>query len=158
MRIKAVWQNNYARLAIIFALLYIFTHAFSFPLSDCDYIIAVYICTLHKIHENALQYGILFGLAYDLNYQIYLGAGVILFMLLNFIKVQVFQMIDMSKIYSRFIFKSIYLIVYTFLTLRFFGWPSVSMAQSLVYFTLTSTAAVLVISLFTGGARAFRRA
>ena len=149
--LKAVWGNIYARLSIIFVICYVFTNAFGNPLSRFDYIIILYILCLNEINEDtALQYAVLFGIFYDLNYQIFIGLGVLLFQILNVIKIYAYLMIDLSKLYSRQLFIMVILSMYLLLTLKFFGYPTFIYWQSFAYHFLINLFAIAILMFFRG--------
>ena len=153
--IKEIWGNEYFRAGTYLALCYVLTNAFNFPLSYFDYIIVIYILLLGRIDEsNALGYALLFGLTYDLTYHIYLGLGVLLFMLLNFLKVQVNNMVDLGKINYRLLFPLFMLVLYLLLTLLFYGYKGIVYWQSFLIYLLTDLIALLVLGLVMGGRRA----
>ncbi len=155
---KAVWGNIYARLFIVLALCYIFANAAGSPFNRFDYIIVLYIFCIPKIDDDtALQYATLFGIFYDLNHQIFIGLGILLFQLLNVIKIYAYLMIDMSKPYSRLLFAVGVLIVYLLLTLQFFGYPASTYWQSFAHYFIADIIALAIIIVFIGGKRAFSR-
>jgi hypothetical protein len=140
------------RLSIILALCYIFSNAAGNPLNRFDYVILFYILCLKNINEDtALQYAVLFGIFYDLNYQIFIGMGILIFQMLNVIKIYTYLMINMSKLYSRILFVMVGVSIYLLLTLKFCGYPSFTYWQSFAYFFLVNISAIAVISIFKGG-------
>ena len=150
--IKSVWSNIYTRLFIIFVICYIITNAVGNPLNRFDYVILLYILCLKYIDEdNALQYAILFGIFYDLNYQIFVGLGILLFQVLNVIKIYAHFMVDISKLYSRLLFVIVILSLYLLLTLKFFGYPSFIYWQAFGYFFLINLSALAIIMVLKVG-------
>ena len=149
--VNTVWDNNYSRLSIVFIICYIFFNAAGNPFNRFDYIIILYILCLKQIDENtALQYALLFGIFYDLNYHIFIGLGVLLFQMLNIIKIYAYLMIDMSKLYSRQLFIVGILALYLLLTLKFFGYPPLTYWNRFLYYICINLSGILVIMLFRG--------
>ncbi|MDR2401177.1 MAG: hypothetical protein LBD73_05955 [Deferribacteraceae bacterium] len=149
MQLKHIARNLYFRLAAIMALSYILTQAFA--LDSFDYIIVLYILHIRIISEdNAIPFAFTFGLFYDLVYPIYLGAGVLLFMVLNLFKIYVFQLVDMSKLYSHFIFAIGVLAGYLLVTLKLFGFPQMTILMSFAYYFTVNFAVSIVVLLIFG--------
>ena len=149
--IKDIWSNNYARYSIILIICYIFANAAGNPLNRFDYIIILYILCLKKINEDtALQYAIIFGVFYDLNYQIFIGLGVLLFQALNVAKIYFYLLLDISKLYSRQLFVVGALSLYLLLTLKFFGYPSFTYWQSFAYYFFINILGVSAIMVLKG--------
>ncbi|MDR2883676.1 MAG: hypothetical protein LBV09_01030 [Deferribacteraceae bacterium] len=151
---EIVLHNEYSQTALMLIFCYVIFNAFGGFLNKFDYIIILYIFMLPKIQDDtALKYAIVFGLFYDLNYQIFIGLGVLLFQLLNLIKVYAYQMVDMSKVYSRYIYAVISVMLYLLLTVQFSGYPPESYWYSFVYFAIFNIAAVSILTAIIGGAR-----
>jgi hypothetical protein len=143
---------------IILCLCYVITNAFA--IDRFDYIIILYIFFLNDINEDTvLKYAITFGLFYDLNYQIFLGLGILLFQGLNLLKIYIFQLVDMSKGYSRFFNAAGVILLYVLLTVKFSGYPADTYWLSSAYHFATNAIAAaifMIVFLFiTGGRHAF---
>lgn len=153
--LKELRHSSYFRLVLILILFYIVSNAAGSPFNKFDYIIVLYILTLPKVDEDtALQYSILFGIFYDLNFQIFLGLGILLFQLLCFLKVQFYQRFDMSKMQSQIGFAVGLILLYIMLTLKFYGYASSVYWHSVLYFFINNLIALVIISLILGGKRA----
>lgn len=153
--LRMIWSNEYLRLTVYLAACYVFVHSFNFPFDYFDYIIVVYILVLRRVDEsNALKYAVLFGLFYDLSYHIYLGLGVLLFMLLNFIKVQANNMMDLNKINYRVLFPLFMLLLYLLLTLLFHGYAGYVYWRAFAAYLAADLVALVLLGVLVGGRRA----
>ena len=154
---SAVWGNRYARTVLILCLCYIMANAFA--IDRFDYIIVLYILCIQDIHEEtALKYAFTFGLFYDLNYQIFLGLGVLIFQGMNLFKVYIFQLVDMTKAYSRFLYAVGIVLLYVLLTVKFSGYPGDTYWVSVAYYFVMNVAAAGIARfalLLAGGRNAF---
>jgi cell shape-determining protein MreD len=152
--LAALWHNQYSRTALLLMLCYVIFNAFGGFLNKFDYVIILYIFILPKItEETALKYALVFGIFYDLNYQIFIGLGILLFQLLNLLKIYAYQMVDMAKAYSRFLYSIGIVALYLLLTVKFSGYPPETYWHSFAYFALLNLSAGTIISAFIGGAR-----
>jgi cell shape-determining protein MreD len=135
---------------------YVVFNSFGTFLNRFDYILLLYILTIPKIDEDtALKYAFVFGIFYDLNFQIFIGLGVLLFQFFNFVKIYAYQMIDLTKLYSQFLYAIAVIILYSLLTMQFAGYPAYNFWNNLVYYTLINIFGISVMLLFIGGKRAF---
>jgi hypothetical protein len=80
---------------------------------------------------------------------LFLGVGVLLFMTLNLLKIYTFQLVDMSKLYSHFIFAVAILAFYLITTLKLFHFPQTTFFMSFAYyFTVNFIISLVVILIF----------
>ncbi|MDR2104741.1 MAG: hypothetical protein LBP51_03190 [Deferribacteraceae bacterium] len=148
-QVKGIFRSLYFRLVVIMSLCYILTQAFA--LDSFDYIIVLYLLHIRLVsEENSIPIAFTFGLFYDLAFPIFLGAGVLLFMGLNFLKIYIFQLFDMSKLYSHFIFAIGVLAAYLLVTLRLFNFPQASFLMGFAYYFTINFAVSLVVLLIFG--------
>ena len=149
---RGVWQNNYYRLIITLIFCYILFNAFGSPLDRFDYILIIYILTLSRINEeNALSHALLFGLAYDFTYTIFMGLGILLFQLLNLFKIYMKNMVDMTKFIFHIAVSLAIMLLYLMLTLKFCGYPSDIYWASLLMHIKYNLAAIFILTLISGG-------
>jgi hypothetical protein len=148
IHIKSVTGNLYLRLAAVMSLSYILTNAFA--LDSFDYIIVLYLLFVRVVsEESAIPLAFTFGLFYDLVHPLFLGVGVLLFMTLNLLKIYTFQLVDMSKLYSHFIFAVAILAFYLLITLKIFNFPQATFFMSFAYyFTVNFVISLVVILIF----------
>jgi cell shape-determining protein MreD len=149
-----ILYNKYSRPVIILMACYVIFNAYGGFLNKFDYILLLYVLTIPKIDENtALKYAFVFGIFYDLNFQIFIGLGVLMFQLFNLIKIYAYQMIDITKLYSQFLYIIFVIALYSLLTMKFLGYPAYNFWVNLAYFTIINTLGVAILGLFIGGRR-----
>jgi hypothetical protein len=131
------------------SLCYILTSALA--LDSFDYILVLYLLHMSFISEDtAIPLAFTFGLYYDLVYPMYLGTGVLLFQVLNLLKIYAFQLFDMSKLYSRLIFTIGILAGYLLFTLKLFNFPSSTFLVSFAYYFIMNFAVSAAVFLLFG--------
>jgi hypothetical protein len=145
--LRTVKKNLYLRLVILFALCYIVQNAFS--VDRFDFIIILYVLHLEFVNENdAINTAFTFGLFYDLEYQFCLGFGVLLFLLLNFIKIGGSQFFDSNSFFPKLFLSVAVMIVYILSTLLVAGFPFASYWQSFAYYFMVNFIAVFIVWIF----------
>jgi hypothetical protein len=148
--LRIIKRNLYLRLVVLFALCYILQNAFSFD--RFDFILILYVLHLDFINEdNALNTALTFGLFYDLNYKFYLGFGVLLFLVLNFIKFVGTQFFDSNTFFPKLFLSVTVMVFYILSTLLAAGFPFVSYWQSFAYYFLVNFIALFIIWILLGG-------
>jgi hypothetical protein len=149
LQVKSIIGNLYFRLAAIMSLCYILTNAFA--LDSFDYIIVLYLLHIRFItEENAIALAFTFGIFYDLVFPIFLGTGVLLFMIINLLKIYIFQLVDMSKLHSHFIFAVAVLAGYILITLKLFNFPNTTFFMSFAYYFAVNFGISLVVIIIFG--------
>jgi cell shape-determining protein MreD len=148
------WQSEYFSPALILLLCHIFVNAFGWPSDRFDYVLILYVFYLSHIDEKtALGYALVFGIAYDISYPVFLGLGVLFFQVLNFMKIKAAMLFDANKAVFGLGFTVFIVIFYFAITLKFHNYEGVDFWMSLLRYLKYNVIALVLLWVIFGGSR-----